>query len=57
MRAGWRIDVYDISLFAENLFNSDPQLNQTYSALPTDTTYFANTLRPRTIGLTFTVRR
>jgi iron complex outermembrane recepter protein len=57
LRAGWRSDVYDISIFAENLFNSDPQLNQTYSALPTDTTYFANTLRPRTVGVTFTVRR
>ncbi len=57
LRVGWRDDNFDLALFADNLFNSHPQLNYISNAFPTDTTYYANTLRPRTIGLTLTARR
>jgi iron complex outermembrane recepter protein len=56
LRVGWRDGTFDVSLFADNLFNSHPQLNNISNAFPTDTTYYANTLRPRTIGLTLTAR-
>ena len=57
LRAGWRNEAFDASLFVDNVFNSHPQLNYVSNAFPTDTTYYANTLRPRTIGLTITARR
>lgn len=57
LRIGWRSENFDVSLFADNLFNSHPELNHISNAFPTDTTYYANTLRPRTIGLTLTARR
>ena len=56
VRAGWRDETFDVSLFADNLFNSHPQLNYISNAFPTDTTYYADTLRPRTFGLTVTAR-
>ena len=57
LRLGWRDDTFDLSLFADNVFNSHPQLNYVSNAFPTDTTYYANTLRPRTVGLTLTGRK
>jgi iron complex outermembrane receptor protein len=56
LRLGWRKESFDLSLFADNLFNAHPQLNYVSNAFPTDTTYYANTLRPRTVGLTLTAR-
>jgi iron complex outermembrane receptor protein len=56
LRIGWRSEDFDISLFADNLLNAHPELNYVSNAFPTDTTYYANTLRPRTIGLTLTAR-
>lgn len=56
LRVGWRDETFDLSVFADNLFNAHPQLNYVSNAFPTDTTYYANTLRPRTIGLTLTAR-
>lgn len=56
LRLGWRSAAFDVSLFVDNLTDSHPQLNHSYSALPTDTTYFANTLRPRTLGVTLISR-
>ncbi len=56
LRVGWRNEDFDLSMFVDNLFNSAPQLNYISNAFPTDTTYYANTLRPRTIGVTLTAR-
>lgn len=55
MRAGMNFDRILVSLFADNLFNSHPQLN--YGHQDSDTLLFeAETLRPRTIGLSATYR-
>ncbi|WP_447726328.1 TonB-dependent receptor [Sphingomonas koreensis] len=56
-RIGYRGKAIDASLFVNNLFDSRPQLNLIRNALPTDTNYYAQTIRPRTFGLTVTYRQ
>ncbi|MGD0142464.1 MAG: TonB-dependent receptor, partial [Rhizomicrobium sp.] len=55
MRAGTTLGGFDVSLFANNLLNSHPQLNLNHQDQFT-LLYEAETLRPRTIGLTATYR-
>ncbi len=63
MRAGMRLKGFDLSLFANNLTNSQPVLFASrdiapspYTASPTDLLYFERGVRPRTVGLTGTYR-
>ena len=46
-----------LTLEVNNLFDTRPQLNLIRNALPTDATYYAQTTRPRTFGLTLTYRQ
>ncbi len=55
LRAGTTFDRLSVSVFADNLLNSHPQLNFTHQ--DSNTLLFeATTLRPRTIGLTAAYR-
>lgn len=57
MRVGLRTDRFDLSAFVSNLLDRAPLLTFTRArAVPTDTLFTATTLRPRTFGLTGTVR-
>jgi outer membrane receptor protein involved in Fe transport len=69
LRAGVRFGGYDISLFANNVANTNPKLfqsrdindgcqtpGQPCGAPTTDNLYFARGVRPRTIGVTATYR-
>ncbi len=56
LRAGLRFDDVDVSLFATNLFNAHPFLGQVHSTLA-DPNLRSVTFRPRTLGLTATLRR
>lgn len=56
LRTGIRFDEIDVSLFASNLLNAHPELAR-YSDGFGSGNFRAITLRPRTIGLTATVRR
>ncbi len=49
-RLGLEMGGYNISLFANNLFNTQPQLSLADSQLG-DPRFYAYTLRPRTVGL------
>jgi len=55
MRAGTKLGDFDVSLFGNNLLNSRPQLDLNHQDQFT-LLYEAETLRPRTIGLTATYR-
>jgi iron complex outermembrane receptor protein len=55
MRAGTKLGDFDVSLFGNNLLNSHPQLDLNHQDQYT-LLYEAETLRPRTIGLTATYR-
>ncbi|MGD0865393.1 MAG: TonB-dependent receptor [Rhizomicrobium sp.] len=55
MRAGTKLGDFDVSMFANNLLNSHPQLDLNHQDQFT-LLYEAETLRPRTIGLTATYR-
>ncbi|MFL5238704.1 MAG: TonB-dependent receptor [Rhizomicrobium sp.] len=55
LRAGTTIDRFGISLFAENLLNSHPQLDLNHQDSST-LLFEAQTLRPRTIGITAVYR-
>ncbi|HEY2446660.1 MAG TPA: TonB-dependent receptor [Rhizomicrobium sp.] len=51
LRAGMKFDNLDVSIFADNLLNSHPQLDLNHQ--DSNTLLFeASTLRPRTIGIT-----
>jgi outer membrane receptor protein involved in Fe transport len=51
MRAGLRLQTVDVSVFANNLFDSHPQLSLQHTN-PGDPRFQAVTFRPRTIGVT-----
>ena len=53
-RAGVRFDAFDVSLYANNITNSNPMMFEArdIAYTPTDTLYFARGVRPRTLGLT-----
>jgi iron complex outermembrane receptor protein len=51
MRGGVRFAGLDLSLFADNVTNSSPELLR-YHETNTSSVYRGRTLRPRTIGLT-----
>jgi outer membrane receptor protein involved in Fe transport len=55
MRAGTKLGDFDVSMFANNLLNSHPQLDLNHQDQFT-LLYEAETLRPRTMGLTATYR-
>jgi iron complex outermembrane recepter protein len=50
VRLGYKRDNFDISLFMNNVFNSNPLLDQ-YQNSSSATTFYHNTFRPRTTGL------
>ena len=57
VRAGMRINGFDVSLFANNLTDAHPQLYLSRDiAEAADPQYFARGVRPRTIGVTATYR-
>jgi iron complex outermembrane recepter protein len=56
LRAGLRFDGIDLSLFAQNLTDSHPVLSNTRDTTTSDL-FYQHTVRPRTIGITFTYRR
>lgn len=56
MRAGVRFNDLELSVFATNLLNAHPWLGQVHSTLA-DPNLRSMTFRPRTIGLTATLRR
>ena len=57
LRAGAQIDgTIDVSLFVNNVTNSHPVLSL-YHDLPGTQMYRASSFRPRTVGLTATIRR
>jgi iron complex outermembrane receptor protein len=60
-RAGVRFSGVDLSVYADNLTNSDPLMFEARDIAPlggatTDNLYFARGVRPRTIGMTATYR-
>ncbi len=56
LRAGIRLDTIDVSLFAQNVTNDLPVLYTNRDVTYVDL-YFARSARPRTFGVTVTVRR
>ncbi len=60
VRLGMNLDKWDVSLFANNLFNAQPYLNetrgtQTFESIPS-AELTATTIRPRTFGVTAVYR-
>jgi iron complex outermembrane recepter protein len=60
-RAGVRFNGVDLSVYADNITNSDPLMFEARDIAPlggptTDDLYFARGVRPRTIGMTATYR-
>ncbi|MCC6826830.1 MAG: TonB-dependent receptor [Novosphingobium sp.] len=55
LRAGVRYDKFDVSLFVDNLTNSTVQLSRSHDAVGAPL-YYAESYRPRTIGMTGTFR-
>ena len=52
-RAGVKLDGWDVSLFAQNLLNTQPKLSQQLQGVPGASSLFqVYTWRPRTIGVT-----
>jgi iron complex outermembrane recepter protein len=56
LRAGWRWNGADVSLFVQNLTDAHPVLFESRDSPEDDNLYFQRTQRPRTIGLTATWR-
>jgi outer membrane receptor protein involved in Fe transport len=57
LRGGMRFNGFDVSLFANNVTDTHPQLFLSRDiAAPSDQQYFARGVRPRTIGITATYR-
>jgi outer membrane receptor protein involved in Fe transport len=57
LRGGMRWNGFDVSLFANNVTDTHPQLFLSRDiAAPFDQQYFARSVRPRTIGITATYR-
>lgn len=54
VRAGLRLSAFDVSLFVNNLFDAAPWTTQ--SRYPRSMVFNQSTVRPRTMGLTGTVR-
>ena len=57
LRAGLRLDTIDISAFVQNVTNDLPVLYRTRDVAYEGSLYFERSVRPRTYGLTVTVRR
>jgi iron complex outermembrane receptor protein len=55
LRTGLRLKTLDVSLFANNLTNTHPQLSLEHTN-PGDPRFQAVTLRPLTVGITATLR-
>jgi iron complex outermembrane recepter protein len=55
LRLGLILDQFNFSVFADNVLGAHPQLNLAHN-FPFDPTYYANTFRPRTMGVTATYR-
>ncbi len=55
LRAGLNLGTWDVAVYANNLLNAHPRLGYTHQDSGTDL-FEATTLRPRTIGLSATVR-
>ena len=56
LRGGVKFGAFDVSLFAQNLFDSKPKLSQAVDGPNGTPLYQVITFRPRTIGLTGTYR-
>ena len=56
LRSGVKFGNYDISLFVENVMNNHPLLSLVHDA-PGSVNFTSTTYRPRTVGLTLTLRR
>lgn len=56
LRSGVNLEEWDLSLFADNLFDSHPPLATTHD-IKTSPLFYQATFRPRTIGLTAIFRR
>ena len=54
LRAGFRWNEFDVSLFAQNVLDQNPILHKArdFANDATDNLYFARGQRPRTIGIT-----
>lgn len=53
LRAGVKLSGWDVSLFAQNLFNSQPKLTRQLDGVPgASPLYLIGTFRPRTVGVT-----
>ncbi len=55
LRAGLRWSGFDVSLYGQNLTNSQPVLTHTRDTNFSDL-FYEHTIRPRTIGITATYR-
>lgn len=58
LRAGFRWNGYDVSLFADNVLDQHPELFKSRDIADddTDNLYFGRSVRPRTVGVTATYR-
>jgi len=56
VRAGVELGDWDVSVFADNLFDSHPVLSRSRESR-TAPLFFLQTFRPRTVGVTATIRR
>ncbi len=56
LRVGTRLDGADLSLFVANVTNSQPRIAR-YEDTPASNWFRAVTLRPRTVGVTLTIRK
>lgn len=56
LRFGVKYNRFDVSLFAQNLFNTQPKLGQVRDGVGNSALYQTYTFRPRTIGLTANYR-
>ena len=53
LRAGVKFGGWDVSLFSQNLFNSQPKLTRQLDGIPgASPLYLVGTFRPRTVGVT-----
>ncbi|MBS0365790.1 MAG: TonB-dependent receptor [Proteobacteria bacterium] len=55
LRAGWRHDGWDLSVFANNLTNAHPVVYRSRDSTDSDL-FFVHTIRPRTLGATVSHR-
>jgi outer membrane receptor protein involved in Fe transport len=55
LRAGVQLSGVDVSLFGNNVLNSEPDLTQVHD-FPGETFFYKSTFRPRTVGISATYR-